>query len=269
MFLLPGNAVNRAAPLNRGLVGWWMNLPNRLGGGGSAFRDLLGRYHGTISGALWDGRKVPGGFGCLRLDGADDYVGFTPFALPTTAGTISLKWCPLETVTGSEHPIFEAQLGSPVRVFQIIPHLSSLLIAGWYNNGDDDRIITANPSYTTGQWYRFTVSWTNGGATNAYLDNTSIGSTATLTATWDTSTATTMRFGWDDSPSYGNFLLDDIRIYDRVVSPAVIDLASRGGYRNELNWQSRPVWASQAVGGTFNPAWSSNQRPYIIGGGLA
>lgn len=72
-----GNPVS-SSPLNRGLVGWWLALPQRMGGG--LFCDLLGKNHGTITGAGWSsaaGRM--GGFGSLKWSANTNLV-----ALPNT-----------------------------------------------------------------------------------------------------------------------------------------------------------------------------------------
>src|SRR5688572_2591053 len=74
-YLLPGDAVNRASPLNRGLVSWYMVLPNRIGGGGNTLRDLCRRNHGTLTnGPTWSGSRAPGAFGSISLDGSNDYI---------------------------------------------------------------------------------------------------------------------------------------------------------------------------------------------------
>lgn len=59
-------------PLNRGLVGWWLPLPQWSGG--SQLFDLLGRLPGTLTGGpTWT--TVPGSeFGALTFDGSNDYV---------------------------------------------------------------------------------------------------------------------------------------------------------------------------------------------------
>jgi hypothetical protein len=82
-----GNPVNPLAPLNRGLVGWWLNLPSR--GKGNTVFDLCGKYHGTLTnGPTWSGALGrPGGFGAVTFDGSNDYItlGVAPAALKFTA----------------------------------------------------------------------------------------------------------------------------------------------------------------------------------------
>lgn len=87
---LPGLCVNPNSPINwrclwnRGLVSWWMNLPQGVWGGGRKWRDLnrASLNDGTLtnmafpstSTSSWGPTTRPGGFGEVRFDGSDDYV---------------------------------------------------------------------------------------------------------------------------------------------------------------------------------------------------
>lgn len=66
--------VNWSHPLNRGLVSWWLALPDQQRG--VIWRDLCRRNHGTLtSGPTWQGASGrQGGWGSLALDGSDDLV---------------------------------------------------------------------------------------------------------------------------------------------------------------------------------------------------
>jgi hypothetical protein len=76
-----GQLVNRACPLNRGLVSWWLTLPQR--GKGNTFFDIAGANHGTLTnGPTWTGATGrPGGCGAILLDGTNDYVTVTSGSL--------------------------------------------------------------------------------------------------------------------------------------------------------------------------------------------
>ncbi len=62
-----GNPV-ASHPLNDGLVGWWMGLPNNSGG--STLFDLLGKNHGTLTGGTSWGSGV-GGLPAVGYNGSD------------------------------------------------------------------------------------------------------------------------------------------------------------------------------------------------------
>lgn len=69
--------VNWDSPLNRGLVSWWVVLPD-TNRGAVTWRDIAGTNHGTLTGmdpaTDWVGSTRPGGLGSLDFDGSNDYV---------------------------------------------------------------------------------------------------------------------------------------------------------------------------------------------------
>lgn len=90
-----GQPVNWSHPLNRGLVSWWLAVPQgRTGYGTLVWRDLCRLYDGALGGidpaADWTpplGR--PGGFGAIRMDGATS-EGVTLTAPPVTAAPLTV-----------------------------------------------------------------------------------------------------------------------------------------------------------------------------------
>lgn len=79
------DAVNWNHPLNRGLVSWWIALPDQQRG--SRFRDLCQRHHGTLTnGPAWQSAMGrPGGFGSLGFANTD--VTTIRVAVPSLAFT--------------------------------------------------------------------------------------------------------------------------------------------------------------------------------------
>lgn len=69
-----GDPVNRASPLNRGLVSWWMAVPWYMSG--PRFIDLCGKNHGTLTnGPTWSGALGrPGWFGAVKGNGSTQYI---------------------------------------------------------------------------------------------------------------------------------------------------------------------------------------------------
>jgi len=78
------NPVNRAHPLNRGLVSWWMAVPNRMGWGSLTWKDMCRKNDGTLNGMTggisgWQGSQGRrGGNASVGFQGtflgSDDYV---------------------------------------------------------------------------------------------------------------------------------------------------------------------------------------------------
>ena len=95
-----GQPVNWASPLNRGLVSWWLAIPQGAYFGGARFLDLCGRNHGTLTNApTWGGAKGrPGGWGSLSFVKASiQYATHTrPFSA-VDAFSVSMWLCPTAT----------------------------------------------------------------------------------------------------------------------------------------------------------------------------
>lgn len=77
--------INRAHPVARGMLGFWMGIPNCRGG--VTWRNLLHRWHGTITGATWSGYS-------FTTDGTDDNVSIPDNALNRPgSGPFSIAVC--------------------------------------------------------------------------------------------------------------------------------------------------------------------------------
>lgn len=98
-----GQPVNWSHPLNRGLLGWWLPLPNWAGG--LSLRDLCGVRHGTLTSMeptdWWTGPRV-GNWPCALDFETNDYVRINAPRV-SSAGTI-LAWAALD-VENSAHQI--------------------------------------------------------------------------------------------------------------------------------------------------------------------
>jgi len=104
MYLLPGNLVNRAAPLNRGMVIWWLHLPNRLTGGGNTLRDIWGLNHGTLTnGPTWSGPIGRPAYGSLGFSSASSQSVKVPNSAAITAGDIDILFSACVILTAKGH----------------------------------------------------------------------------------------------------------------------------------------------------------------------
>ena len=224
-------------PLNRGTVGWWLNL-----GGppvkGQLLRDLRGRSHGTrTNGAAWAGPKGrPGAWGSVFFDGSDDYV---------DVGTSSLFTLDKFTVSAW--------------VFLTVGDINCMAVA----HGDDVATGGYLIYYNSGGYYQFLA----GGGSYSTAATATVGQWDMLTATFDGTTASlyrgpgllddspdsvgvyvpadlTLRIGRQLSsvaPQYDfpwNGYIDDVHIWNRALSKDDVqhyyDL-SRRGYPGLLN----------------------------------
>lgn len=82
---------NRAHPLNRGRVAWWLPVPGRFGG--STLADLMGRYPADlISSPTWRADRP---FAGLDLNGSTQYLLATASSLPNLGQvTVGIRFTP-------------------------------------------------------------------------------------------------------------------------------------------------------------------------------
>jgi hypothetical protein len=226
-----GNLVNWDAPLNRGLVSWWLQLP-QLRGGPKLF-DIAGRNHGTLTnGPTWGGSLGrPGQFGALAFSGSNYVALSQPIAL-TGALTIQfgIRW----TAIGSAGVLLG---GADPNYF---PYIDATNI--YIRSGVSPSSI-AHGGITDGVDYTITITCDG---TNAivYKDTTSLGSilqqTPTVSAIGSFSDGTV-------GVSASIFFL---KYWTRQISAAEVASGiqdSRQGYPATLNWIRRPVYGSAAA----------------------
>jgi hypothetical protein len=258
MYLLPGNAVNRAAPLNRGLVSWWMVLPNRLGGGGNTFRDFWRSNHGTLAGPTikWSG-------GILSLDSGTDFVNFGTSGWSfTDAVTFELVTTFLATDTTTV--IFGRPYdGSNALALVNIAETSQNIGFGFYNGSW--HLASDSVAFSSRLNSELHIIGTYDRANlRLYVNGVKAGETAETAAL--PSITSSLCLGANTWISSHRQKAKSAAVFNIAMSDAVAKsryAAYRQNYRNELNWQSRPVWGAQQAAGTFNPAWAINSNAYI------
>lgn len=172
-------------------------------------------------------------FGALKFDGtAFPYIYQSPkLAVNQSAGTICF-WFKLDDAYSNGQFFFRCDVGTAVLDFIIFT--DGNWFTGWYCSGcgGDDRVITSASSIATSRWYHAALTWTSGGATTLYIDGTSIGSVGTTDATWDTSAATNNYIGAIYGTPRFNGVIDDFRIYNRVITTS--ELSSLASSRSRL-----------------------------------
>lgn len=201
--------VNRQHRFNRGLVAWYKCLPHLSGG--RSWYDLMGLNPGTLTnmgaGSGWGGSPAPGGFGSLRFDGTNDYVG-VPLNLATKPSTLSL-WMRVD--------VFGPSDGSPVFV-----HSGSHY---WAYNGSAKTLEFYNGNWrssgalavSAGQWHHYCMVATTVDTT-MYFDGVQVYNAAQVITTGSSTTALGARTDSLASPNILNGALDNIRSYSRALS---------------------------------------------------
>jgi hypothetical protein len=244
------NPVNRAAPLNRGLVGWWLTLPQRSSG--NRWLSLNNKNHGTrVAAPLMSGLSPPGLSCSTSFNGTTQYID-----LPANFGLFGgsapwtmAVWFYANSSGGGEmiwHPRGERD------VFLRLQSSTSVECA-WY---DSSTKSAANTYLGLKTWNHIIYVWD---VANSLVRTYLNGVTGTTVATGtpasrsDKSTFATQYYGGTPNASFSG-LLQDARLYNRALSERdskELYRASRTGYQRELNWLDRPwlMGVPAAVGG--------------------
>jgi len=235
------NPINWQSPLNRGLVGWWLNLPNGAWRGGNTFRNLLGRNHGAFTNSpLWSGAKGrPGGFGSLEFNGSNTLV---IASAPSTTRCTVAAWINLRSLG-----IFRRAVG--IEGSGTLRHIlaQSASVNGRPRfvvalSGGSTATAEASSALNTNVWYRW-VGTFDGSTVRLYINGVQVGSAA---ASGDLITTDSLVIGGDSTISANEVTdgwIDDVRYSSRAWSAAEVAYdyqSSRQGNPNELNWE-RPT----------------------------
>lgn len=244
--------VNWLAPLNRGLVGWWMAMPGLMSGGGLV--DLLGQHIATLtSGASWSTAAHAGGAGSIALDGTDDHLQ-TTLGIADTPGITVSAWANL-TAAGNFPQI--ASYGTNANAVAELRGSGTTGKLSFVNRGNNNGATEATASNGTG-WHHW-IGTGNKVTLTLYKDGVQAATSATAHST--AGTTVSYRFGRRSDDAFGSFpfpgYLNDIRIYRGRVLTAFeareLYLASSQCYPDELNrveWLAFPPAA--AVGNPWN-----------------
>lgn len=146
----PGGAINRANPLNVGLVSRWLALPGRMSG--PKWYDVAGTNHGTFSGApRWSATARPGGLGEVRFAGFPDYVdlGTPPSLIALEAPMTVSAWFKPDGVAGFQ-TIFARYTGAGlVYTFR----LDSASLSCYISIPSSYQFFSAPTAVTAGVWH--------------------------------------------------------------------------------------------------------------------
>lgn len=261
--------INRQHPLNRGLLRWWLTLPQKHGGG--RWRELTGKSNATITGATaTNARLRPGGWGCYEYDGTDDGAQTATIDLSgisTMTLSCALYW---NAFADDNDMLFESSADSSAAARQgaisILPNFATSSSFGVRVNSSGTQfngIRFTRPSAATWHWYSFCFNRAAGAqqVVAVYVDGVS--QTLTTVTTEATSTGGFGNWAWNfmcrnNASLYGAGKLDDVSIRNRIITAGeakALYNESRAGYPNAIRWlPGMPNWyAEEAAAITLFP----------------
>lgn len=231
--------------LNNGLVGYW-KLDDNVSGNGQTVTDASGN---GLNGTTDDGANntgmsctVNGKFakGC-DFDGTDDFINVPDNnTLDITDAVTLTAWINMDTLATGDAGIVRKDGGYGLRV------INNGKIGG---RGYQCTGVSSNQTITTGKWYF--VAWTYDEKMNNIYLNGRLDGTATETCDIPTSISDA-QIGLQSSNFDGK--IDDVRIYNRVLSPQEISSLS--------DWAPGPVayWNMDEHSGTTLQDKSGNNN---------
>jgi hypothetical protein len=245
-----GGLVNQQHPLNRGLLGWWLALPQRYGG--TQLVDVVGGYNATLtSGAAWTALPRAGGHGALFFDGTNDYA-----TTPATRAVFSDATRGLSVFAWVNRGVSNANT-------YIFGHRSRWAFYVINSGGSDPLRISffgvADVSSSTGAptasiWYHLGVTMDAAGATTFYVNGKPAG-TGTMTGDGGgAGTPTAMEMGaWTTEPAFSTQRQDDVRFYRRQLSAGEAFALYEQGLRGNPDTLARKpnLWWAPVAGGAF------------------
>lgn len=261
-----GQPINRAHPLNRGLVGCWIVVPWYKSG--QRLIDLSGlRTHGTLTnGPMWSGLAPPGGFGSVSFDGSDDYVDCGSSATLAPAQISVSAWIKSNATIGA----FDGLMSKSNTAWTAgwgWHWSSSTRLRFWIENwSTGDAFVDFASEADTQTWHHVCGTW-DGAMVRCHLDAKNQGNEraygGALTSTHPLEIGRT-------AANANNFLglIDSVQIRARAVSTAEVAALyddARRGYPETLNWLSTRSYLLPDVGGA---APAGNRRRAAMQGGM-
>ncbi len=240
--------INWRAPLNRGLLRWWLCLPQKHGG--NTWRELTGKSNATISGAAVVGpRGRQGGWGSYEFDGATDSGQAAAIDLSTVTTLTVSYWSLWNSYALLSNVLIESSADSNANTGAILITPDRNVSGGLYfarvRASGSNGVVFARPSANV--WHHFVICFDRGGGSQQVVAVYVDGVSQSLTSS-GTSSGNTGGFGnyaWNfmardaGASLLGAGKLDDVRLHNRILSASEAQQlyrASRFRYPNELRW---------------------------------
>jgi len=217
-----GTPLNKAHPLNRGLVGYWSFGE----GAGGKTQDLSGNgNHGTLTGIVqgetsgWAGGK----FGrALNFDGVNDYVDVGAFDVIDNASQATLSFWGYRSSTSKT--ISVAKYGGSTAWFELALRNDGAIVFIAANSDVTYKYQNdINNTHNTIGWHYYTMVFDGSLSGNAriagYIDGVALGSLATNGVLPSTLASTgNLAIGLVGNSVFSEGSIDEVRIYNRALS---------------------------------------------------
>jgi len=256
--------VNWGHYLNGGLVSWWKVLPQWFGG--STWRDLCNRNHGTLTNmdpaTDWVRGGHRGGSGALDFDGTNDYVSAPALDAPFLGALTISVWSRIDTGSNFRHFAGKHLSGGGTKnPFDYRTSNAAIPSLDFVRSNDTDAVGWRGPSVVLGEWKNYTVTHPGdiGIAPTFYVNGiptvgTNIFGSGTGNPTG--SGADIVMGRRDDGAVLLDGQLDDVRIYSRALSDSAV-----------FNLYVESQKPAPATLNYHNPAWMWAQAA-AAGGGM-
>ena len=222
------NPINWNHPLNKGLVGWYLNVPHWQGG--TVWRDLTKRFDGTLTdmapAANWISTNKLGGWGALDFNGG--YVQVASPVLPDGSFTVIASFSRRSFV--NSHWLLDNGTSTDGGFQLFIVGSSDVIRARIDDSGANGGVFDTTTTITTDVPHRVALVADVAGLATLYLDGKQDGGTLDISGYGDISGTENLRIGERDSAndpapsSPFDGLVDSIVLYDRILTPADLSL---------------------------------------------
>lgn len=254
------NPISWQHPLNRGLAGWWLNVPHWQGG--TVWRDLAGRNHGTLTNmdaaTDWVRSGRPGGWGALDFAGgtSGDHVSVPDAPNLSSLDLMTLSvWANLRTNDAADQDTLVSKSRSGNREFEFGFHTGAELQFNIYRGQTN----TTGSVVSLGVWHHFVFCLDINGNQAVYLDG-ALDFTASQSVASSDSTGPLTIGARDVSASpdqEADCLIDEVRIHKGIYwtakQVAEYYRLSQQGYPNLLNRLPNMFLADTGVVAAANP----------------
>lgn len=216
-----------------GLVGHWKFDE----GEGTTAYDASGNdNHGTlVNGPIRTDGKVGG---ALNFDGSNDYVEVDDNSI-FAGDSVTISFWFKSTMTSSGSLVWKERIGSGGSYWIRMEPESNQIRVLFRDSSNNSANITTSQIYNNGEWHYFVVTY-NGSSGQIYVDNEEDGSTFDSIYSWDSDESLYIGAQWG-TESFFNGQIDDVRIYNRALSPEEIQDLYNYEYSSKYAIWQNPV----------------------------
>ncbi|MHC4570956.1 MAG: LamG-like jellyroll fold domain-containing protein [Planctomycetota bacterium] len=195
-------------------------------GGGTIAYDSAGGNHGTIYGAVWSAGQING---ALSFDGVDDYVDCgNDSSLAITNNLTVAAWVKRTSAAGSSNEIIVSKYNGSRHSYRLLL-LGNDRVRWWLSQdgtSGNRAYLDSTITITDTNWH-FIAATFESGTLKIHIDGvergSKIGSISSIKATQQP-----LFIGQEYSSGYFGGLIDDVRIYNRALTPEEIEQLYKG-----------------------------------------